>query len=209
MGTGMLSSRRTGNCAKPASTAEAGFTLIELLAAVAIGSLLLVGLYTTFLTVFRASYVAGESLEKHIEAGRLLDRAVSEIHSAYFDVNNKLTSFKGGIDGMNSTLELTFYREPVVRKDTPFTDLSAIRYSVEGASEMNLVKEHWNPYTGRAVKTVLVEGIEGFYVQYLNGSSWVKAWDGGLERRLPAAVKITIKFDGGSELTALARTMIE
>lgn len=187
-----------------------GFTLLEILITVAIGSVLLTVLYATFFTVFRAGRAAESTLDGHIKAGRLIDRFTEDIHAAYFRLQGKETFFTGEQKGLSPVVSLTAFTYPVLKKGFPTTDLSAMRYFMEeGEGGYTIFRESWNPYIGDKVKVEMLGKVDKFEVSYFNGSSWVKAWDSGLEKALPAAVKVSITLKSGEEFTALSRTMIK
>lgn len=187
-----------------------GFTLIEVLVAVALSAILLGALYGTFFTVFNSGKSAEDSLDKHIEAGRLLDRITMDVHAAFYTANSPRTMFTGGQKGLSSILSFTAFVNPPVRKGYPTDDLIGVSYfSEEGEDGVRIFREVWNPYIGEKVKVEMLDGAGGFDISYYNGTDWVKAWDAVLEKGLPAAVKVTLRFKNGEKIGALARTMLK
>jgi len=180
------------------------------LIAVAVGAIVLTALYATFFSVFRAGSVAEAKLDEHIRAGRFTDRFGRDIHGAYLDPDDKVSEFRGGPHGMGSILSFSSFTYPVLKKGYPASDLAGVSYSSEddGSGALKVYREAWNPYIGEKVKVEILDGVRSFDIEYYNGSVWVKAWDSGLESKLPAAVRASVKLSGGEEFRSLARTMI-
>lgn len=193
------------------SARSKGFTLIELLIAVAVSAIILTALYATFFSVFRAGTVAGDALDEHIRAGRFTDLFSRDIHGAYFSPKTASSVFRGGPLGMGSTVSLSSFTYPVLKKGFPASDLAGVSYFSEenGEGSLKVYREVWNSYIGEKVKVEVLDGVKSFEIEYYDGSIWVKAWDAGLENALPIAVRATVRLSGGEEFKGLARTMVK
>lgn len=195
---------------------QRGFTLLELLVALSIGSVVLFALYLSFSSVLTGRSSIDERAERTREVERFVDSFSREVQSAYLSGDNRATFFKGSL-GNNAlpsgAVEFTTINYPASGTSG---DLVVVRYSVgdtEGG-QAALFKEVWNPYgTGNEhVRVEVIEDIRGFDLAFYNGTSWAAAWDGALEKGVPAAVSATLKImDRGAEkeVRTLARTMIK
>ncbi len=198
-----------------------GFTLIEILVAVALTSIILAALYSTFFSVLRAQSAIDKGLERTRGVSRFLETFSKEIKSSFYKENNPITNFTGEKNDRNgktlSRVTLTTFTYPLLKEGRPTGDLIAVRYSVEEDRDkkMTLYKETWNPYAKDDRKNVfkaeVLEDIDGFEISYFNGKDWAKAWDARLDKKLPDAVKASISVrDKGDvkEFTTIAQTMI-
>lgn len=186
-----------------------GFTLIEVLVAVGLAAALSAALYSTFFSISGASSRAGKTVDSYIEAGYFLDRFSREARSSYYRRTNELTFFNGGRTGDSSAVSFTTMTWPVVSKDAPSSDLTAVNYYVrEEGGRKALVKEVWNPFQSEKYAVEAVEDIKGFEVSFFNGRDWAGAWDASLEGQTPRAVAVTVTLGSGEQLSATARTMI-
>lgn len=195
---------------------QRGFTLLELLVALSIGSVVLFALYLSFSSVLTGRSSIDERAERTREVERFVDSFSREIQSAYLSGDNRATFFKGSL-GNNAlpsgTVEFTTINFPASGTSG---DLVAVRYSIGGTEggQAALFKEVWNPYgIGKEhVRVEVIQDIKGFDLAFYNGTSWAGAWDGALEKGVPAAVSATLKImDRGAEkeVRTLARTMIK
>ena len=210
---------------------SSGFTLLELLLSLALLSLLLLTLYTTFFSVVRAEQAGIEALDRNREIRRFLDIISMEARSVYVVGGDKGGGFttllgesRAGAGGNKSTLTFTTYLYPLVHSSTPGGDLVTVRYSVGVDEEgvRNLYKERWNPFSitrgggsgggDDTYRAVVVEGIEAFSVAYYNGREWLKSLDSGEGGGAPEGVKITLSLpEGGTvkDYSTVARVIIK
>lgn len=193
----------------PSSGNNGGFTLIELLVAVSLTAVLLASLYAVFFSVAGAGGKASEAADRHVEAGRTLERIASEVRSAYARRGDQLTFFKAGKVRRHSGISFTFYSYPAQAGNVPKSDLMAISYFIErDGGKRHLVKEVWSPYHGEKMSFRAIDDIKGFEVSLFNGKDWSKAWDSELEGSVPRAVTVKITLLTGEELAMTAATMI-
>lgn len=188
---------------------DRGFTLIEVLVAVGLAAALSAALYSTFFSISGASARAGKAVDSYIETGYFLERFSREVRSSYFRRTNQLTFFNGGRTGDSGAVSFTTMTWPVLSKDAPSGDLSAVNYYVrEEGGRKALVKEVWSPFQAEKFTVEVAEDIKGFEVSFFNGKDWAGAWDASLEGQTPRAVAVTVTLGSGEQLSATARTMI-
>ncbi|MBI5287118.1 MAG: type II secretion system protein GspJ [Deltaproteobacteria bacterium] len=226
---GLPACRKTGAGDKPPryyfGSCKNGFTLLEVLIATALLALLLTTLYGVFFTVLKAEDRVEGELGLYLDTRQTLDAISREIQSAFFNEKNTKTFFSGeGMDDFGrptSSLSFTTFTYPVLQEGLPGSDLIAVTYKVE---EGALLKEVWNPYlksgewrvesrdketpAREGLQIPLVEGIEGFEVEFYNGKEWAKAWDAIVEKKLPLAVRITITLKEGAEKRGISAITI-
>lgn len=183
-----------------------GFTLIEVLLSLALLTIILGAVYSSFFTVQRAiERFDGVSLKYH-EVRTALDIIRREIEGAFF-AEHKAQSTEPrtyfiiedrDIFGKTaSRLRLTAFS----LKDS---GLSTISYFVEEENgKLKLTKTEapvaipvkWSPIE-------MIDGIEGFTVETLFKNKWVKTWDTTQTTKLPDIVRVSITFDDtGKEVT--------
>jgi general secretion pathway protein J len=199
--------------------ADRGFTLLEVLVAVALASIVIIALYSSFFSVLRGQSDIDTSLERTREISRFLETFSKEIQSSFFKADSPWTGFAGTEEdkfGRSlSRLTFTAFTYPAFSANRPAGDLLSIRYYVEDKEGKHvLYKETWNPYADEktgVLKAEVVEDINGFEILYYNGRDWAKAWDAKLDKTLPGAIKVTLSVkDRGEvkEFSSVARTMI-
>jgi len=179
------------------------------LVAIGIGAILLTVLYATYFSVFRGASSAETLLEDRLRAGKFADRFSIDIHGAFIKAGDERSRFQGGPRGMGSEVSFTSFTYAAVRENSPASGLTGVAYYTEEAPEgLRLRREVWNPYLGERSGAVVLSGVKSFEISYLDGSSWVKAWDSAGEGRLPEAVRATVTLSRGEEFKVLARTMV-
>lgn len=197
---------------------ERGFTLIEILIAVAIMSILLVGLYTTFFSVSKAQVRIESELEQTRQLRRFMDVISTELRSSTFKSSNKRTLFEGEVSGRSgmerSSLGFTWYGYPRIGSSAafsarPVSELIAVRYYVKEVTDDEglkgtgaLHKRRWNPYEGeeKGFDAEVIENVERFALSYFDGKQWLSGWDASLESKLPAAVKVELTLRDGENV---------
>ncbi len=171
---------------------DRGFTLLELIIAIAIMSLVLAALYSTFSLASRAMLDADGSLVRLQESRAFVDVLRREIESLLFDPNKSYETFR--IDDRDfygrqaSSITMTTL-SPVMK------GLSRVTYSVEDRNGTLVVTKSMTSafsQTGDENRTDLLEGIESFTLQAKYGDSWVKTWDSAMSKDVPDEVRITV-----------------
>ena len=153
-----------------------GFTLIEILIAVAILSIILTALYSTFLLSQKAIEGMDESMLKLQESRKAIDILKRELDSAYYDIKTKDSIFKiqdKDFYGKQAT-QLTFTTFSTLRPG-----LSKISYYIEDNDKhLNLYKKIESPYTELNTEgDDIIDDIKGFTIEAKYNNTWVKTWE--------------------------------
>ena len=180
-----------------------GFTLIEILISVAILSIVLAALYSTFFLAHKAIDGMDESMVKLQEARRALDILKCELDSSYVSRTDKNTFFKMSdrdIFGKGaSQLEFTTF-------STLRPGLSKISYYIEeNDGKMNLLKKVESPYAAGETKGfAIIEDLSGFTVEAQYNDTWVRTWDTEINgSRLPE-IRISFSMTINGRLVTLS-----
>ncbi|HET6514640.1 MAG TPA: type II secretion system protein GspJ [Thermodesulfovibrionales bacterium] len=173
-----------------------GFTLLEVLIALAIFSVIIASLYSTFFMSHKAVDALDDSLLRLQESRTVLDVLKREIESAVYDSNKTYTVFK--LDDRD------FYGKQASRLVfTSFSPLlpglAQITYSVEETDgRLSLKKKVISAYAKPAeTKSIeLMEDIESFTVEARYNDKWIKTWDSGLTKApLPDEIRISVQIN--------------
>lgn len=75
------------------------------------------------------------------------------------------------------------------------SDQVELRYGiVERSGQMILSRQAKDIHaTGDPPRYPVIERVEGFQVECLNGNKWVKSWDTAINMNLPGAVRVTLR----------------
>lgn len=177
---------------EPFPHAGTGFTLLEVLIAVAIFSLVLAALYSSFLLSRRALDMADESLLKLQEACFFMDTLKREIESAVYAEDKPGTVFK--IDdrdyyGRQTSQIMVTSLSPLLK------GLAKIKYDVEERDGRLIIRKSMiSALTqGSADKGMdLLEDVASFTLEVKLKDGWVKTWDSRLANSMPEEVRITL-----------------
>jgi prepilin-type N-terminal cleavage/methylation domain-containing protein len=171
-----------------------GFTLIEVLISIAILSIVLAAIYSTFFLAHKAIDGMDESMVKLQESRRALDILKCELDSAYvtsdehtfFRMSDRDIFGKGA-----SQLEFTTF-------STLRPGLSRISYYVEEKDgKLNLLKKIESPYstTGEDKGFAIIEDLSGFTVEAkYDDDTWVRTWDTEINRGKPPEIRISLSM---------------
>jgi len=180
-----------------------GFTLIEILISVAILSIVLAALYSTFFLAHKAIDGMDESMVKLQEARRALDILKCELDSSYVSRTDKNTFFKMSdrdIFGKGaSQLEFTTF-------STLSPGFSRISYYVEeDGGKLNLFKKVESPYAAGETKGfAIIEDLSGFTVEAQYNDTWVRTWDTEINRNRPPEIRISFSMTINGRLVTLS-----
>lgn len=169
-----------------------GFTLIEVLIAFTILSIIFAVLYITFFLSHKAISGIDESLIRLQEGRMAIDIMSREVDSILYSAGNKNSVFKvedRDIYGKQASRFTFTAFSPLV------SGLSIISYYVEEKDRKLTIFKKLNsaykpPFEGRGVE--IVEEVEAFMVEVLDGNKWVKTWDVSETKKIPEAIRITI-----------------
>lgn len=171
---------------------SSGFTLIEILVALAILSVIITALYSTFFLSHKAINAVDDSLVRMQEARTILDIIKKEIEAAVYSRDREYTLFK--------LEDRDFYgRQASQLTFTAFSPLSPglskIIYAVEedkGSPVLRkkLVSAFTKPLETKSMD--LMEDLYSFTIEARYQDQWVKTWDSALNYGIPDEVKITV-----------------
>ncbi|MEE8574793.1 MAG: type II secretion system protein GspJ, partial [Thermodesulfobacteriota bacterium] len=202
---------------------EAGFTLLEVLIAIALMLTLVVTLYGTFFSVMTGHGMIERELTRSREIRRFLDLFNMEIEAAFFDKTAGGTLFKVAIldegdgdgQGIQSSIEFTYFTYSRFSSDKPSSDLKYVSYYVDmtETGERALFKEVRDPFVVNKAPTdfrvpVVEEGVESLQVSGFNGKEWTTDWAAGARGSLPDMVKVELTFSDGEKYSSIARPRI-
>jgi general secretion pathway protein J len=167
----------------------AGFTLIEVLIAVAILSIVLAAIYSTFFLSHRAIEGMDESMLKLQESRMAIDILRRELDSAFYRVNEGNTFLKiedRDVYGKQAA-QLTFTTFSPLRPG-----LSKISYYIEDKDgNLSLFKKIESPYSKEETEGVdIIEDLEAFTVEAKYNDKWVKTWDTEIIKDKPNEIRI-------------------
>jgi prepilin-type N-terminal cleavage/methylation domain-containing protein len=170
-----------------------GFTLIEVLVSIAILSIVLAAIYSTFFLAQRAVEGMDESLVKLQEARRALDILRCELDSSFFikaDVNT-LLQIKDRDSYGKSASELTFTTFSVLQPG-----LSRVSYYIEEKDgSLNLFKKIDSPWTQEKTEGIeIIENLAAFSIEAKYHDQWVKTWDTEVNKNTPEEIRISLAF---------------
>jgi len=201
------SSTHKRDCCGRAS--HSAFTLIEVLISLALLTIVLGAVYTSFFSVNRALDRFEKISMKFHEARTALDMMRREIEGAFVknpkgEYENRITAGfvikDRDILGISaSSLEMTSYsfRGNSVVAVAYFAGmkdgtLSLIKRESPAASQEE----------GYAVD--VMEDIKGFTVETMFNNAWVKTWDTATTGKLPEIVRVSIEFDDNGKTVTLS-----
>jgi general secretion pathway protein J len=169
-----------------------GFTLLEILIAIAIMSMVLVALYSTFYMAHRALFGVDKSLVKLQESRAFIDVLKREIESVLYSKDKSYCIFK--IDDRD------FYGRQVssltMTSSSPLINgLAKINYAVEERDGILVMTKSMASAFSKSTESNrvdLMEDIESFDIQAKYQDKWVKTWDSSLTKSVPEEVKITV-----------------
>lgn len=175
-----------------------GFTLIEILVAIAIFSILIAALYSTFFMAQKAMATVDESLLVLQESRGILDIFRKETEASFYSSEKKYSFFR--IDDRD------LYGKQASRISfTSFTSfmpgLSRISYSVEEAGgRLVLRKKVESAYAPSDDKKGidLMEDIEAFTAEARYKDRWIKRWDSEQMQAVPEEVRLTVTVMPGN-----------
>jgi len=197
--------------AKGGRKGGSGFTLIEVLIAVAILSIILTAVYSTFFLSYKAIDGMDESLLKLQESRKAIDILRRELDSAFYSKEDSNTFLKiedRDVYGKQAT-QLTFMSFSPLR-----SGLSRISYYIEDkAGKLNLFKKVESPYSKEETEGVdIIEDLEAFTVEARYNDRWVKTWDTDITKGMPDEIRVSlsIKIKGNMmTLFDISRPMVE
>lgn len=193
---------------RPRISKIAGFTLLEVLVAVAITSMVIAALYSTFSLSRRAVDAVDDSLIRIQESRAVLDTMKREIESALYRKERSYTVFKlddRDFYGKQASQLLFTSFSPLL------PGLAKIQYTVEENEGRLTLKKKVSSAFGapRETKSAeLMEDMESFTIEAGYGDKLVRTWDSGTAGSIPDEIRITLKLSTKKESSPLTITEI-
>jgi len=190
-------------------TGQSAFTLIEVLISLALLTIVLGAIYSSFFSVQRALERFDSISLKYHEARTSLDIMRREIESALI----KNPSIE---DEEKAKAGFIIKDRDIFGKNTSSLDLTAFSfrgnslnvmsyYVTENDGELTLMKREAPGIAGPKEFTVeIIENINSFSVETLFNNKWVKTWDAAETGKLPDVVRLSIEFDDNGKTVTLA-----
>ncbi len=171
---------------------SAGFTLLELLVALVLLVIILGALYSTFFLSHKAMEGMGDWLIKLQECRMVMDTMSREADSILFggEVQDPVFKLEDRDEMGKQASRFTF------QAFSPLTPgLSLISYHAEEKDgKLILYKEVQSAYRSgtQPEKIEMVEDVDAFSVEAMDGNQWVKTWDGSGRKAIPSELRFTI-----------------
>jgi len=170
---------------------EKGFTLLEVLIAVAILSIVLGAIYSTFFLSNRAMEGMDESMTKLQESRRAIDILRRELDALYYKETREDTFLK--------IVDRDNYGKQATQLDfTAFTTLmpglSKISYYVEEKDKKQILYKKIGAALGNKENegTDIIDDLEEFSIEAKYNDAWVKTWDTSVTKKCPEEIKISL-----------------
>jgi len=199
-----------------------GFTLIEILISLTLLVIVLGAVYSSFFSVQRVMDRFDNVAVKYHEARTALDIMRREVESAV--LKNPVGGQSESEEDIENKTVFIIRDRDVLGKNTSELDMTAFSfrgssvntlsyYVEEKDGKLNLMKkEAPHGVRSKGYSTEMIEGIEGFSVETLFNSKWVKTWDtANTGNKLPEVVRLIIEFDDNGKtvkLTEYARPRV-
>jgi type II secretion system protein J len=171
-----------------------GFTLVELLFAVALSALLMTIVYWTYFSINKSIDAATEDQEA-LETGRMLTelikRDIRGISPARFGLTGKTEVIEGREFG-----DMEFVTTAVLDDDP--VRLRKVGYALVAneKGERIFIRRESKNLDDTANETAksfeLSRIVNGFKVEFYNGTEWVATWDSGGGGNAPKQIRVTI-----------------
>lgn len=171
-----------------------GFTLIEILVALAITSIVIAALYSTFFLSRRAVDAVDDSLLRLQESRAVVDVIKREMESALYEKDKPYTVFKlddRDFYGKQASQLLFTSFSPLL------PGLAKITYSVEESGGKIVLKKKIISAYASSVETKsieLMEDIESFTIEAKYTDKWVKTWDSEISNNIPDEIRVSMKI---------------
>lgn len=169
---------------------SAGFTLLEVLLSLALLSIILAVLYSSFFLSTKALQGLDESVVRLQECRMFMDTVRRETESLFFSSQAK-----------NAPIFKVEDRDLYGKQASRLT-FNAFSSLVPGVSTISYYMNEKDGKTflykamGRDVAgdngTEVLDGVEAFTVEATGKDAWVKTWDSTLTQNLPAEIRITV-----------------
>lgn len=201
-----------------------GLTLIEVMISLAVLSMLMVSVWSTFNGTLRAMEVSEEIQDRYSIVRNGMVRMESELSMAYLSFNRPLddplhyTLFEGRDSFDSDSITFSAFAHLRVRKDANESDQTVIQYfleqDLEDKNRVHLFRRESRRLTGDRPENleqffpayILVEDVVSFDVKYWDNKAfeWQDEWrTTALDRqpdRLPERIKIELGVQDGDDI---------
>lgn len=172
--------------------AKKGFTIIEVLIAIAVLSVIMAALYSTFLISRRAIDAVDDSLIRLQEARAVVDALKRELDAAFYSQDKEYSLFRlSDRDYYGKQASQLFFTSFYNRSP----GLSAIAYTAEEKNGKLILTKKVSSAFGKGPETKgfeLIGDIESFNIEARYDDRWVKTWDNSLNNRIPDEIRVSI-----------------
>ena len=186
---------------------QAAFTLIEIMVALALFMLVAAAIFSSWSAVMRASKVgltAAAKVQRSRIAMQTIEEALTSVRS--FDADNQYYSFVGE-NGGGATLSFVSKLSTSFPRSGKFGDFDVRRvtFALEpGPDSGKQLVLRQNPIMmdldkdEKSHPVVIAKDVKDFIMEFWDGktSDWLDQWE--QTNRLPAMVKITLRFKDGN-----------
>ncbi len=182
-----------------------GLTLIEVLIAVAVLTVVLLSVYGTFFSVHGAVNSSDSYMTRLREVRLFFDLIRKEIESSYLNIEDSNTLFRlrdRDLFGLKAS-ELAF------TAFVPYgTGLYYVEYKLDEESKQLYKKVAGLWRTETEEKIEVLDNVDEFSIEVNNAKRWIGTYNTELTKKLPSAVRVTLKFRLNGEAIALEETIL-
>nr|WP_255216032.1 type II secretion system protein GspJ [Pseudenhygromyxa sp. WMMC2535] len=196
-----------------------GMTLIEVMVAMAIITMMMVSVWSSFSATIRAMDATETIQDRHANIRNTVDRMAAEISGAYLSFNRPraetrhFTLFEGRTNADGSNLSFSSFSHLRIRRDSNESDQTVIQYFLaddpEDSSRSHLYRRETKRLTGDlpedlrryAPAYVLCEDVESLELRYWDDQNqeWLDEWrttaNDAQPDRLPQRVEIKLGIE--------------
>lgn len=193
-----------------------GMTMIEVLVAMAIVSMMMLGVWRSFSVTVTNGEMTTEIQERYSTVRNAMDRMAAELATAYLSFNvmpgetRHFTLFEGRNDSSGDSVTFSSFAHLRIRRDSDEGDQAVIQYFLaqdpEDSSRTHLYRRETKRLTGDlpedlrrfAPAYVLCEDVHSLEFEYWDPTreEWIEEWrttvTDGQPDRLPPRVKIKL-----------------
>ena len=213
-----------------------GLTLIEIMVALAVLTMMLTSVWSSFRGTLRGLESSEEIQKRYAIVRSGLSRMTAELSMAYLSFNRPpgetrhFTMFEGRDSGDQDSVTFSSFAHLRIRRDANESDQTVIQYFLaddpEDSTRQHLYRREARRLTGDLPERmedyfpayVMIEDVDAFDLKYWDGrqQEWLDEWAtmrvDMQPDRLPQRVKITLKIkdmgDDGEPLEFTAQTIL-
>ncbi len=173
-----------------------GFTLIEVIISLAIGSLILAAVYTSFFMAEEATRVVGTSARYAFQSRLILDRLARELESTFYLKGNDEIQFimedKESFGRSTASISFATLESPLGVRVVSYKlkDQQLFRMEIDPLDKSRR-KYSENP---EKLWLVLIKDVQEFTIEAFQSGKWVRTWDSKLIERIPTVLRISLTF---------------